>query len=144
MAFLVSPAVRIVETDLSSIIPNVQGNNAAIVGQFQWGPAEEIQFIDNEDSLVTTFAKPSLTVYKDFLCSSSFLSYATNLQVVRVVKSDALNSTGSASAGTSGQLIKNEAAYNLTSFTSSTDLFVAKYPGALGNIGEKTKLLILS
>lgn len=134
MAFQLSPSVSVTETDLTNIIPVVATSTGATVGQFLWGPVDEIQVIDSEDELVSVFGKPTTTIYKDFLCTSSFLAYASGLKVVRVVDGDgALNATGSASAGTSGQLIKNGTVHSNTSFTASTDLFIAKYPGALGN-----------
>lgn len=133
MAFSISPAVTITETDLSAIIPNVAQGTAAMSGQFTWGPVEDIQYIDTESQLVNVFGKPSTTVYTDFLCGASFLAYSSNLAVVRVVASGARNATGSVSVGTSGQLIKNQTVYEATDFSGGTDLWVAKYPGVLGN-----------
>ena len=133
MAFLVSAGVNVTETDLSSVIPNTSASDAATVGSFQWGVVEEVDNVDNEEQLVDYFGKPSLTDYKDFLCASSFLSYAGNLRVVRVVSDDALNATATASAGGVGLLVKNQDHYNTLSFTASTDLWVAKCAGTLGN-----------
>lgn len=133
MAFLVSPGVAITETDISTIIPNVSASNCACVGQLQWGPVLEINKIDNEDQLVNIFGKPTATVYKDFLTMSSFLAYATNLNVVRVVGTGALNASATASAGGAGQLINNLDAYSHIDFTSSLNLWIAVNPGVLGN-----------
>lgn len=133
MGFQVSPGVAVFETDLTSIVPNVDTSTAGTVGQFVWGPAEEITIVSSEEDLVSLFGKPNSTNYKDFLCASSFLSYAKDLRVVRVVKSDALNASATASAAGTGVLIKNQDAYEAMDFSASANLFVAKYPGALGN-----------
>lgn len=140
MAFQISPAVSIVETDLTSIIPSVSTATGAMCGEFAWGPVEEIVTIDNEEDLSATLGAPSNTVYKDFLCASSFLAYASELKVVRVVDEDgdsntlaAANAAATPSAGGTGLLIKNLVHYSSLSFTSSPNLWFAKYPGVLGN-----------
>lgn len=133
MAFRVSPGVTTNEINMSNVVPNVDANNAAIVGAFSWGSVEEIVFVDNEDMLVDIFGKPTSSVYKDFMCAASFLAYASNLVVIRVVGTGALNATATASAGSSGLLVKNRDTYDATSFSASTDLFIAKNPGTIGN-----------
>lgn len=134
MVFMVSPSVSVEEKDLSVIIPNVATSTAATAGQFQWGPVEQITLIDNEDALVNIFGKPTNTVYKDFMVASSFLAYAGNLKVVRVVDdTNAKNATCTATATGTGVLIKNQALYDGTDFSASTNLFAAKYPGTIGN-----------
>lgn len=133
MPFLLSPGVAVVETDLTNIVPAVATNTGATVGQFNWGPVDRVTVVENEESLTSIFGKPDNTAYKDFFCSANFLQYARNLQLVRVVGSEALNAAATASSSGSGVLIKNGDVYDTTSFTSSTNLFIAKYPGALGN-----------
>jgi hypothetical protein len=140
MAFQVSPAVTVSEVDLTNIIPTVSTSNGGTVGQFQWGPVEEVTIVENEDGLVSQFGKPNSTNYKDFFCASSFLSYASNLKVVRVIDetgdsntAGGTNASATASATGSGQLIKNRTVYENTSFSASFNLWIAKYPGALGN-----------
>lgn len=133
MGFQVSPGVDVYETDLTNIVPNVGTSSAGTVGQFTWGPVEEVTIVSSEEDLVSLFGKPDATNYKDFLCSSSFLSYAKDLKVVRVTASGALNASATASAAGSGVLVKNQVAYSVMDFSASANLFVAKYPGALGN-----------
>lgn len=134
MAFQVSPSVVVKETDLTSILPRVSVSNAGTVGQFAWGPINEIVGIDTEDELVNHFWKPTNTVYLDFMVSAAFLAYASNLKVVRVAdEATALNATASASAGGAGLLVKNTVHYTSISFGSSTNLWLAKYAGTLGN-----------
>ncbi len=100
---------------------------------FNWGPVLEIVIVDTTDELASNFGKPTNANYLDFMCASSFLAYANNLQIVRVVHSDALNATATASAGGSGLLIQNLAIYQQANFSSSSNLWVAKCPGILGN-----------
>lgn len=140
MVFQLSPSVSVTETDLTNIIPAVATSTGATVGQFVWGPVEEITIVDNEEDLVTLFGKPNNTTYEDFFCTASFLAYASGLKLVRVVDTDgdtatagATNASATEAATGTGQLIKNLSAYENTSFTASVNLWLAKYPGALGN-----------
>ena len=140
MAFQISPSVTVTETDLTNIIPAVATSTAATVGQFMWGPVEEITIVDNEEQLVDLFGKPTNVNYQDFFASSSFLAYSSGLRLVRVVDSDgdsntpgAKNASATASAAGTGQLIKNLVDYQGTSFSSSPNLWLARYPGILGN-----------
>lgn len=133
MGFQLSPGVDAYETDLTNIVPNVSTSSAGTVGQFTWGPVEEIVIVSNEEELASLFGKPNSVNYKDFLCSSSFLAYAKDLKVVRVIGTGALNASATATAAGTGVLIKNQTAYDVMDFSASANLFVAKYPGALGN-----------
>jgi len=134
MAFQLSPSVVVTETDLTNIIPAVATSTGATVGQFTWGPVEEIVLVENEEKLVDIFGKPNAVNYKDFFCASSFLAYASNLQLVRVVDGTlAKNASATSTTGGSGILIKNKDYYDAQDFTSSLNLWVAKYPGVLGN-----------
>ena len=133
MPFNMSPSVTIKERDLTSVIPAIAVGIAGTVGQFVWGSCEEIQTISDENVLVDKFGKPNNNIYKDFFSASNFLSYSRNLQVVRVVNDDALNASCNATTSDTGILIKNKDVYDSLSFDGDTQLFVAKYPGALGN-----------
>lgn len=136
MAFQLSPSVLVTEKDLTNIIPAVSTSTAAMAGVFQWGPVGEITTIDNEEQLSSVFGKPTATAYKDFLVAASFLSYASNLKVVRVAHSAGLLNASDDGDSNGGILIKNGADYLTKDFTSSGNLFIAKYPGAFGdNIG---------
>ena len=57
-----------------------------IVGDFQWGPVQEIVSIDSENELVDTFGKPTTSVFYDHMVASSFLAYGSELLVVREVR----------------------------------------------------------
>ena len=136
MSFMVSPGVLTTETDMTSIIPSVSTSNCGMVGAFRWGPVNTITQISHESEMVRIFGKPDNTLYLDFMCATQFLSYASSLNVVRVIgASGALNATDGVS-GSDGILIKNLNDYNTKTFSADDFLFIAKCPGAFGdNIG---------
>ena len=127
MAFQISPGVQVKEKDLTSIIPAVSSTVAGFAGKFQWGPSEQRVTVDSENNLRSLFGDPDDNNYEHFFTAANFLGYGNNLQVVRVVDSDAKN------AGSSqGTLIKNDGHYVGASI-STDDKWVARYPGARGN-----------
>lgn len=129
--FSLSPSVEIREVDLTTTIPAVPTSIGAIAGPFTWGPAMEIRTISTEDELVQTFGRPNNSNYATFLSAANFLSYSSNLKVVRAVATDSLNAVAS---GTAIQ-IKNENEYltNYADGQGSVGTWAAKYPGTLGN-----------
>jgi len=137
-----SPAVVVKEIDLTGGVPNVQSTTGAIVGNFRWGPAEQRVLIDNETSLVNTFASPDSDNTIDFHSASYFLRYSGSLQVVREVTSAALNARstrGQLAIDSDGSLpteiVKNENDWNAqqNALDSDSHTFIARYPGELGN-----------
>ena len=84
-SFLISPGVLVKEQDFSLIVPTVPINIGAIVGDFNWGPVNEITLISNEDELVTVFDPPVNRNAADWGCAKNFLSYSQNLYVVRYI-----------------------------------------------------------
>ena len=134
MTFQISPHVQVRERSISSIIPAVATANAGTVGAFSWGPVEEIVLISpNEDVLVDRFGKPNNSNFRDWLATSSFLAYARSVNIVRVIPDDALNATADETTSTDGMLIKNLDNYENQAFDASDHLWIAKYPGDLGN-----------
>ena len=137
-----SPAVVVKEIDLTGGVPNVQSTTGAIVGNFRWGPVEQRVLVDNEATLVDNFATPDSANTIDFHSAQYFLRYSSALQVVREATSAAKNSRsiiGQTATDSDGGLptptVKNEANFNaqLSTLTSNSHTFVAKYPGDLGN-----------
>ena len=120
-----SPAIVVKEVDLTGGVPNVQSTTGAFVGNFRWGPAEEVTLVSNEAGLAKQFGSPDDTHTVDFHSAAHFLKYSNTLQVVRVVSSAARNATDGTAA-----LIKNEDAFNSGTWTGKV---FAKYPGELGN-----------
>lgn len=156
MAYQLSPGISINEVDLTTVVPAVATSTGAIAGTFPWGPVGERTLVNNETTLVSTFGKPSSLNPETFFTAASFLAYGNSLQVVRAANTtDSANGTYNAIAN-SGALTggASNAVYN--SVKSATDyytnkdtsngsysngatvfdsnvLYVARYPGALGN-----------
>ena len=57
--FMVSPGVRVIETDLTLIIPSVSTAIGALCGDFTWGPVHQITSVSNKDTLLKIFGKPN-------------------------------------------------------------------------------------
>ena len=131
MPFQVSPGVLVTERDLTTVVPNVATSIGAIAGNFQWGPVLERISITTENDLIKTFGKPDANTFRDVMCATNYLAYGNNLLVVRNVSAAARNAVvGDDDAGTA-IAVKNTDDYDGKSFTDQ--LFVAKYPGVLGN-----------
>jgi len=132
MAFQLSPGVLVKETDLTSVVPAVASTTAAIVGNFQWGPAGEITTISSENNLVDRFFKPNDATAVDFFTAASFLAYGNNLKVVRAV--DDTTATNAVASGTA-VLVKNTEDYvaNHRDGSGTNGMWAARYPGAIGN-----------
>ena len=135
MAIQLSPGVTVAEVDLTTVVPSVSTSTGAFAGNFIWGPANVIVPIDSENTLVTMFGTPNSNTYLDFFTCTNFLSYATDLRVVRTVSANATN----ADANTAGDnlLIANKDVYNTewlhTGAGNAYGAFAARYAGALGN-----------
>ena len=131
MAFQVSPGINVTEQDLTTVVPNVATTIGACAGGFQWGPVLERTQISTENDLVDIFGKPNADTYQWFWTAANYLAYANNLWVVRNVAASARNAVvGDADAGTA-IVVGNKTLYD--SITYTDQLFIAKYPGALGN-----------
>lgn len=129
MATQLSPGVYTREIDLTNSVPAVGTSGGAFVGNFAWGPVEQLTQISNGTELLSTFSKPNDSNYVDWYSASNFLSYTGDLRVVRVIDSVAKNASNT---GT-GVVVKNAAHFEATRSTLSAARFVARYPGALGN-----------
>jgi len=133
MAFQVSPGINISEQDLTTVVPNVATAIGAYAGGFQWGPVNERTQITTENELVDIFGKPNAQTDTHFWTCANYLAYANNLLVVRVVETAAMNSTiGDNAPSAAGVDVYNATHYD--TITPANDvLFIAKYPGSLGN-----------
>lgn len=133
MAFYLSPGVYVKEWDLSTIVPAVGTTEGAFVGNFAWGPVNQIVTISNEKDLVSLFGKPDTNTFESFFTAANFLSYARNLKVARAAN---LNVVKNAATG-KPVVIRNEDEYTNSFFDlskgSQYGMFAAKYPGVLGN-----------
>ena len=130
-----SPAIVVKEVDLTGVVPNVQSTTGAYVGDFRWGPVEQATLIDNEATLAATFGSPDDNEGRavDFLSAAYFLRYSNALQTVRVVDSSGANATDVSQS--TQPVVKNLDDWNSQQSARDSDenIFIAKYPGALGN-----------
>ena len=134
MAFQLSPGVNVSEFDLTTIVPSVGTTEGAIAGQFNWGPANTIITISNENELADRFGKPDANNFATWFTAANFLSYARNLKVVRAANG---SSDKNANDG-SGILIQNQDVYNYdyltaVSSTVTNGRVAARYSGDRGN-----------
>jgi len=131
MPFQISPGINISERDLTHVVPNVATSIGAMAGSFQWGPVLERITVTTENELVKKFGKPDNSTFKSFFTAANYLAYSNNLIIVRNVAAAARNAAvGDIDNGTS-VLVKNRDNYDSTTYTDQ--LFIAKYPGVLGN-----------
>lgn len=95
-SFPVSPGVVVREIDNTTTAAGVATSTGAFVGQFRWGPTDEIVTITSEKELAAVFGAPNdATTATHFLTAGSFLAYSNDLRVIRVAEA-----TAAASAGT--------------------------------------------
>lgn len=132
-----SPGVEVNEYDLTSYILPESSSVGAVVGQFDWGPVNEIQTISNEDILTAQYGKPSKSVYMDWFSVKNFLEYTNNCKVLRVVDETAVTGALNAIANSTKTAIRinNEEDYttNFSSGQGDVGIAIAKYPGSIGN-----------
>jgi hypothetical protein len=134
MAFQLSPGVQVTERDLTTVVPSVATTAGGFAGNFNWGPAEQVVYIDSENMLASTFGKPDTATATSFFTAANFLAYGNQLLTVRAVGSSAKNSVANANTAVAvtADLVKNEDQYDV--LPSPTNAVVSgKYPGALGN-----------
>ena len=132
MPFQISPGVLVIETDLSTIVPNVATTGGGFVGAFRWGPVRSRILLSTEVQLRDTFKEPDDDTYSYYFTAAGFLSYGNNLQVVRVVDEDTAQN---ATSGGGGFLVLSDEHYDEKTETNALGSygFIAKYPGDLGN-----------
>lgn len=141
MAYQVSPGVNVTEIDLTTVVPGVATATGAIAGIFNWGPVGERVLINDENALVNTFGKPTSNNFETFFTAANFLSYGSNLYVVRAANttsSEAANSALNAVANTGSVTVLNNVVRNRNDYLNvrdgnATAQYIAKYPGTLGN-----------
>jgi phage tail sheath protein FI len=139
MVIQVSPGVRVTEVDLTTVVPGLSTSIGGFAGVFKWGPVGEVILIDNETTLVNSFGKPTNHNAETFFTAANFLSYSNALLVARAANTtDPSDGSFNAIANTSAanvvaSVVRNREDYdNKVSFNSEV-LYVAKYPGVLGN-----------
>jgi phage tail sheath protein FI len=151
MAYQLSPGVNWSEIDLTTIVPAPSMSTGAFVGEFDWGPINEIFTVSSEENLVRYFGPPSANVRRTaqhhaFWTAANFLNYGQNLQLVRVANT---RFTKNATDGSnSAVLIENLGSYEAntnfgdsinTAYANNVGMFAARCPGSKGN-GLKVSL----
>lgn len=137
-----SPSVEAFERDFT-LNPSVIGESgAAVVISASWGAAQLEVPVANVDALIANFGKPTNNNYEDWFSASNFLNYSSNLYVYRVIdEATALNAGIAPKSNpqpsdplveSKAILFKNQDHFNATKGTA-TQLFAARYAGALGN-----------
>ena len=128
-----SPAIIVREFDLTPIVPNVDTSLSGFVGRFKWGPVDVPTIIQTEDQLAAQFGTPDEDHAVDYFSAAQFLRYSGNLIVNRTIPSGVVaqgDSALNAASGGTGTLVKNEDDWE---GDTPVDMFVAKYPGKIGN-----------
>jgi phage tail sheath protein FI len=141
MPFQLSPGVNVTEIDLTTVVPTVASTDGAIAGIFNWGPVGERVLIDSETKLVNIFGKPNSNNAETFFTAANFLSYGNRLYVVRAANTSnttsanvgALNAIANTDTITTHDVVKNSNDFAKHGSFDVKTLFVAKYPGQLGN-----------
>ena len=64
---------------------------AGLVGDFEWGPVNQVTRISDEARLKTYFGLPSNRNYKDWFTAKNYLEYSNSLSLVRVCLDSARN-----------------------------------------------------
>lgn len=131
MANFLSPEVRVQERDLTITTPGVAVSTGAFVGEFIWGPVNDVTQITNEAVLVSRFGKPTNDNFTSFFSAKNFLDYSNNLMLIRASTAGQLN------AVVTGTVVKigNQNVYDTSYANGEGDvgMFAAKYPGVIGN-----------
>lgn len=83
MAYQISPAVTVTETDLTNVIPAVSSSIGASVIEAAWGPVMDVTSIDSENVLVQRFGKPNNGNAQSWFATANFLAYSGQALVVR-------------------------------------------------------------
>lgn len=140
MAFQVSPGVNVSEIDLTTVVPAVSTSVGAVAGVFKWGPVGTRTLVSSEIELASKFGKPTNHNPETFFTAANFLAYGNALYVTRAANTtDFANGVISAIANTGSvvnaqvYVVKNDDVYDSVTFGDTDVLYVARYPGDLGN-----------
>jgi hypothetical protein len=136
MAFQISPGVNVSEVDLTTVVPSVLTTAGAFVGNFSWGPANQVVLVDSEITLSQRFGKPDSNSAVSFFTAANFLAYGNNLSVVRAINASAKNADANSVTHTTVQ-VANEDVFQYTYLSANNanayGAWMSRYPGALGN-----------
>lgn len=134
MAFQLSPGVVVTEKDLTTVVPQIATTAGGFVGNFNWGPAEQVTYIGSENELAATFGKPDSNTAVSFFTAANFLAYGNQMLTIRAVGDTSKNAIANANTevAVTADIIKNSDVYDDVPAPTNA-LVSAKYPGILGN-----------
>lgn len=141
MAYQVSPGVNVSEIDLTTAVPGVSTTVGAFAGVFRWGPIGESVLIDSENKLVDSFGRPTSLNAETFFTAANFLGYGNALYVSRAADTTAAGGANSAlnavantgAVAVANVVVKSRADYETKTSFESGALYIAKYPGDIGD-----------
>lgn len=130
-SFSLSPSVQVTETDLTGIVPAVAVSTGATACELAWGPTGKVTQISTELDLLSRFGKCTDNTYLGWMTASNFLSYTTNLLIIRA---ETLLQRNAVTSGTAIK-VQNDTAYfsNNVNGANSVGQWAARYSGTLGN-----------
>lgn len=137
-----SPGIEAFEFDATLNVVSTGESGAAMVGTFKWGPCNQAVQTSSVDDLIALRGTPTDDNYQDWFSASNFLNYSANLYNIRVIDEETALNAGVAPKSdpkvddplveAKGVLFKNGQHFEMTKGVA-TQLFAARYPGALGN-----------
>lgn len=131
--FSISPGVVTTERDQTLTIPAVPTTVGAMAAPFVWGPAMQPTIVGSVAQMVQTFGKPTNGFnIESWFSGYNFLAYSSSLYVCRAVDANAVNALANTGAATPIQVNNSDVYQALTSLPTNS-LYMAKYPGAMGN-----------
>ncbi len=83
MPIQLSPAVNVVEKDLTNVVPAVATSIGATIVDAAWGPVQDVTMVDSENVLVQRFGRPNNNNFANWFNAANFLAYSSSLYVVR-------------------------------------------------------------
>ena len=130
MAYQISPAVTVTETDLTNVIPAVSSSIGASVIEAAWGPVMDVTAVDSENVLVQRFGKPNNSNAQSWFATANFLSYSSQALVVRA------DTTGQRNAVTTltGSVGAIAVGVGGTGYSQSTTVVTISAPDNAGGI----------
>lgn len=108
MGFQLSPSVVVTERDFTSIVPAVSTSAGAFAGSFSWGPVLDPVTITSENILVQRFGLPNDLNFESFYTAANFLSYTSNLLVVRTDANSMRNSVSTQSGTVTSAIVNSQ------------------------------------
>ena len=138
MAYQISPAVTVTETDLTNVIPAISSSIGASVIEAAWGPVMDVTSIDSENVLVQRFGKPNNSNAQSWFATANFLSYSGQALVVRADTSGQRNAV----AALTGSVDTVTVTVPGTGYTQATTKVTFSEPDVAGGIRAEAKAIV--